>query len=341
MEEWHEDLRILYVACTRAQDYLVLSAALPEPFRPRSTWPLLLAERFDLCSGAFRADSRGEPVPRVRVVTDLDATERGRVSPSAVLAPEHAPNDSLQAVTAVPVRLSGKRVFEMSEIERYWRREQGLFGELSWTAEDFAPQFDAEDGSDRKAWGRECPARSAMPDSELAKHDRILRAVLERWDCREPDGWQAILKELGEGDSPDVRTRLAAFAASDLRGKLSAARERHHNVEMLADWPGQPVAIRGVLDCLWQDGRKGWHVLGFTWEDADRRDLHRRRLGLWAWALRRWSGAGPRTATLYCFAEGTAVRWNLSQLRLDRLEEEVNAALTAIARLTLLPASPR
>src|SRR5262249_12684715 len=27
LEEWHEDLRILYVACTRAQDYLLLSAS--------------------------------------------------------------------------------------------------------------------------------------------------------------------------------------------------------------------------------------------------------------------------------------------------------------------------
>src|SRR5262249_28329019 len=185
MEEWHEDLRILYVACTRAQDYLVLSAALPEPFRPRSTWPLLLAERFDLRSGAFLADPRGEPVPRVRVVTDLDGTESGRASPSAVPAPEHGPSDPLEVVAAGPVRLAGKRVFEVSEIERYWRREQGLFGEWSWTAEDFAAQFDAEDGSDRKVWGRECPAQSALLDVALARQDRLLRAVLERWDCRE------------------------------------------------------------------------------------------------------------------------------------------------------------
>src|SRR5207244_3702032 len=32
IEDWREDLRILYVACTRAEAYLVLSAALPADF---------------------------------------------------------------------------------------------------------------------------------------------------------------------------------------------------------------------------------------------------------------------------------------------------------------------
>jgi ATP-dependent helicase/nuclease subunit A len=50
-EEWHEELRTLYVACTRARDYLVLSAALPESFQPTGAWMLTLAERFDLASG--------------------------------------------------------------------------------------------------------------------------------------------------------------------------------------------------------------------------------------------------------------------------------------------------
>jgi ATP-dependent helicase/nuclease subunit A len=348
LDDLHEDLRILYVACTRAQDYLVLSAALRQPFRFTGTWPLTLAERFDLQSGAFRAAAGGEPMPRVRVVTDLDGTVRCSKEENQPPAPtrEPGPGDSLEAVPPVPVTLAGKRVFEVSELERYWQREQGLFAESSWTADEFAPQYDAEDGSDRKDWVRGSPARFPMLDPERARQDRLLRSVLERWDCRDPDGWQPLLKELGEGHSLDLEARLAAFTQSEIRDRLAAARVRHHDLEVLADWPmpdreNRPVAIRGVIDCLWQDGRKGWHVLAFTWEGAERRDLDRRRLGLWAWALRRRSGVGPRTATLYSFAENQAVRWSLSQLRLDRLEEEVNAALSAIARLTLSPGPNR
>jgi ATP-dependent helicase/nuclease subunit A len=49
--EWREELRTLYVACTRAEDYLLLSAALPAKYSPNTSWMLLLSERFDLRSG--------------------------------------------------------------------------------------------------------------------------------------------------------------------------------------------------------------------------------------------------------------------------------------------------
>jgi ATP-dependent helicase/nuclease subunit A len=56
--EWREDLRILYVACTRAEDLLILSAGLREPFPPDATpmkaansWMLALGERFGLTTG--------------------------------------------------------------------------------------------------------------------------------------------------------------------------------------------------------------------------------------------------------------------------------------------------
>src|SRR5262249_48655472 len=57
---WQEDLRVLYVACTRARDLLILSAGLPEPLpgavaglpvgvpaKAANHWTLMLAERVD------------------------------------------------------------------------------------------------------------------------------------------------------------------------------------------------------------------------------------------------------------------------------------------------------
>lgn len=68
VEEWHEELRTLYVACTRAQDYLVLSAALEAPFRPANAWLATLAERFDVQTGAcVAADVPEDRRPAVRV----------------------------------------------------------------------------------------------------------------------------------------------------------------------------------------------------------------------------------------------------------------------------------
>jgi ATP-dependent helicase/nuclease subunit A len=51
LEEWQEDLRTLYVACTRAEDYLILSSSLPDPYQPAGPWMQTLAERFDMETG--------------------------------------------------------------------------------------------------------------------------------------------------------------------------------------------------------------------------------------------------------------------------------------------------
>ena len=68
LEEWHEDLRTLYVACTRARDYLVLSAAQPETFKATNAWTSILAERFDPSSGrCLVADVAEERRPQARV----------------------------------------------------------------------------------------------------------------------------------------------------------------------------------------------------------------------------------------------------------------------------------
>ena len=75
LADWREDLRTLYVACTRAEDYLVLSAALPEPPRPANHWLMALVERFDLLTGQLRdLDWPAERRPAVRVVCDLGAS---------------------------------------------------------------------------------------------------------------------------------------------------------------------------------------------------------------------------------------------------------------------------
>jgi ATP-dependent helicase/nuclease subunit A len=67
--EWHEDLRTLYVACTRAEDYLILSTALLESPKPTNTATTVLMERFDLGTGECRDDAIAvDERPLVRVV---------------------------------------------------------------------------------------------------------------------------------------------------------------------------------------------------------------------------------------------------------------------------------
>jgi ATP-dependent helicase/nuclease subunit A len=153
VEEWHEDLRTLYVACTRAQDYLVLSASLPDSFAPETAWMLALAERFDPRSGACLADDvPPAEVPQVRVT---DGAELMRAAPVKVRAAQpHSAGVELRAgeagVAPVAVRLSGKRLFTVAEVEGY--RNRSPKSKRPLRPEEVAPQFDTEDGSDRRDW---------------------------------------------------------------------------------------------------------------------------------------------------------------------------------------------
>ena len=56
MAENEEDLaeltRLLYVATTRAADYLILSAGVEEPGKAAGPWLELIAKRFDLMTGS-------------------------------------------------------------------------------------------------------------------------------------------------------------------------------------------------------------------------------------------------------------------------------------------------
>jgi hypothetical protein len=228
--------------------------------------------------------------------------------------------DATGAIAPVPVRVAGKRIFTVTELERFLqRRESASDSEL--TANDVACQFGAEDGSDRNVWARSRDEidRPRVP-MEIVQ-DRILRGVLERWDFRQAGGWRELLSqeletgwtdEAGAVPASRLEVMLARFAESETRRRLAAAQQCHREVEFLVDWPDAGgVGLRGVIDCLWHEKRSGWHVLAFatgrgcaqpddeTWGD--------RRVGLVlsAWAAERHLGVRPNSVGLYCFETGT------------------------------------
>jgi len=296
IEEWQEDLRTLYVACTRAQDYLVLSASLSDSFAPETAWMLALAERFDLRSGGCLAnDVPAAEVPRVRVIDGTKVTISGErpASASAVLAGRPRLNDG--AMAPVPVRLSGKRLFTVAEIEGWLERR----GKRPLRPEDVAPQFDTEDGSDRREWQR-------------------------------AGGW----------DWPDPGGALDRIADPEVRAELARARSLLRDVEFLLDVP-EGAAVRGLIECLWEDTDGGRHLLAFTSGDrpAKRRRSKSREwplgLVLAAVALHRQTGAWPRTAIVCDCATGTVRRGDGGRLPHAEALAAVAAAVSGLRRETL------
>jgi ATP-dependent helicase/nuclease subunit A len=352
LEDWHEDLRTLYVACTRARDYLILSGSLRPSRGPANTWMLTLAERFDLQTGAFLGPlGLGEPVPRVRVLTAREA-----IGPAALVeeskgvpadAQPAADGDLPTAVAAMPLRLRGKCVFTVAELEAQWRQRAGfaLGSPASLCARDFAVQFDTEDGSDRSAWPHLREELAPVGDPQFAGRERLIRDVLERWDCRDGDGWRPLLSKVA-GDVPnrqvqDAEGLLARFADTEVRRQLATARVRQHDVEFLAALPGGERLLRGILDCLWEDETGGQHLLAFALEPipSTEQPLHLESwkwgLTLGAWAVQQQYKTLPRTVTLYRAEDGRVVRWTTRQLQVRKVLAELEALLSALVRQPL------
>ncbi len=225
LADWQEDLRVLYVACTRARDLLILSAGLPGPLTttdrlPANHWTLLLEERFDVRTGRCLAtDVKTEEVPDVRVVM-MEVGESSERTPTASggevakQSPPHHPTPSLPNFLSLPA------------LEAHARGES-----VPYTSTHFV----TEDDSDRARW--RTPRERVGPVSPA---DAVLWAVLERWNFADVDGWVQLLADALEdahdrkiGD--ELQPKFAKFAASPVRAMLAIADDVHRNVEFLAD----------------------------------------------------------------------------------------------------------
>jgi ATP-dependent helicase/nuclease subunit A len=285
VEEWHEDLRTLYVACTRARDYLVLSASRSDGFVPETAWMLALAERFDLSDGSCRAED--VPLaerPQVRVTEGANIPFSRDPEGSAVPALPSGSRLNDADIAPVPVRLSGKLLFAVAEIEGWLSRR----GKRPLRPEDVAPQFDTEDGSDGRAW-----RRGALDD----------------------------------------------VADAGVRAELVRARATMRDVEFLVEMP-EGAAVRGLIDCLWEDEQGGRHLLTFaTGRPRKRRGSKR---GDWplgvvlgAVAIQRQTGAWPQTVAVYNPETGGVLRGDGDRLPHAEALAEAAAALSALRRETL------
>lgn len=302
-EEWQEDLRTLYVACTRPRDYLILSAALPADCIPAGPWMLTLAQQFDLHSGAcldptIAAGRR----PLVRVIADSASLPPLPAVPETAPAPVGAP-------PAVPplVARRGTHLVDIDDLESRLDGGESLFAHLP-----------------------------APPPTSL---EVVLRGVVERWDFRDADGWRPLLDRLSgryslHADERAVLDRLlGAFAASALRGRLARARSLRRAVDYLLRLSEDEPGVSGRIDLLFQDDKGSWCLLEWVTElvAAPSREAcwseRQTRLTLAAEAIRRHHGEPPRTVLLALLREGEVLERPAARLlqpaRLDRVRSEL------------------
>lgn len=335
-EELEERKRMLYVAATRARDYLILSSSLEALDKPKSDWMELIAERFNLETGDPQAQlPTGFETPHVRVTTDpqTDYKPAGRSRGTDLL---RMLDDAHQAaadgagivppqVDPVPVDWAARRQFSFSRFTGKLKRSRAMTG-LPSSAVEAKPLLDA------RGLG-------------LLTHD-----VLARLDFTNPAdtdiaAWCEHLAPQYVVHNADQAARSASemierFVDSPRGQQLTSAKALHREIEFLLAWPpGQTNGgqyIRGLIDCLYSDSAGAWRLVDYKTSNMPLADVkhavqrYEMQLYVYAMAVERALGTSPTELVLELMRPGIeqAIPWNDAARRraIEMVNEAINTA---------------
>ncbi len=354
-EELEERKRLLYVACTRAADHLILSSSLEGYDKPKSDWMKLLADRFDLATGELIARLPADyESPRVHVEIDpttdhkpvgrprgpdllkmLDDAHQLAADGRAIVPPE---------VALIPVDRRARRQFSFSR----------LTGRLVRT--DVADDIQRAGASARLSLSNASPAFSIDPRGL----GTLVHDVLARIDLSDPatiDDWcehlapQHVVLNTHQAEQT-ARELIERFAASPRGRQLANAHAAHREVEFILAWPLAGVAgveakpspqtvatsqprsyLRGFIDCLYIDSENNWHLTDYKTDNIAAADVPRyaeryaMQLYVYAMAAERVLGQSPTELVLHFLRPGREHVFHWNDAARNEAIEMVNEAI--------------
>lgn len=336
-----ETIRLFYVACTRAKDYLILSAGIDLQSRKHSPWYQLVELRFNTTTGLPVTDpllgsSAGSTAGRENI-PDIRAHQQpprvARVSKSAEkLVPIPQLKGTLLNGEPTPIPSLAVRI----------PRDTSQLPPLSVSRLE---SIDAELlGISHVRVERPADSSDTIIDPDQATVlGSLIHAVLERVDFAHPAAWPQLLEEciacsqepVTEELKAAARTMLSRLMTSSIVSDLAEAASVHREVEFALRWPsgsGAGTMIRGVIDLLYEDRSGGWHVLDYKTNDfssqaADEQFLapYELQLGIYGHAVEQWFGilpvelalVGLRPAVRKIALPWTPERWQRLSARID------------------------
>jgi ATP-dependent exoDNAse (exonuclease V) beta subunit len=337
-EEEEERIRLLYVAATRAADYLLLSSGVKDLDKPESPWMSLLARRFDLRTGELRVKlPAGYARPQVRVTLEEPPlpAERGGAArrPSLVELADQAAHlasigDCDVAALSGPVAadLSARRQFSFSR----------LHGKLK------VPLTAAEAVE-------AVPAPLPTVQVDALELGTLVHAVLaeisfgQSIDVRALVARHAMRQMLDSATEGEAFRLVSRFLKSPRAAALAAARQRHVEQEFLLAWPPgtqDPDAryLQGFLDSLYQDAAGLWHILDYKTNQVDAATLaataaeYEMQMLVYALAVERILGQPPASIVLHFLRPGLEYEFKLNSASRRKLLELVNRSIAGLVR---------
>lgn len=353
VEELEERKRLFYVATTRAADYLILSSSLESYEKLCSDWMQLLAERFDLESGALLADlPSGYARPQVHVETDpiTDHKPAGRSRGPDLLklleeAHELASNGGAivpPEVAPIPVDHAARRQFSFSRLNGQLALDD------SRQPDEFVEQ--AEQAGTEKHAAFDALSFGSLVHETLARIDYNQPASIADW-C-EHLASQIVLFDTDEA-CKTAQVLIERFLKTPRGQQLATTDVVQREVEFLLKWPlegprnSDPAYLRGFIDCLYQGDDGRWRLVDFKTDNVSAAQVARRakryemQLYVYAIAAERALGEAPAELVLYFLLPGVerVVPWN--DAARSQAIEMVNAAITGLRNADRDSTAPR
>lgn len=369
-ENLAEQLRLFYVATTRAADHLILSAGLKKPGEFNHPWMKLLASRFNPGTGQPRLEPAGNgqapgakylsritgihvhhacpnPAPGARaarrsVVSLKDLRETLASSP-----PKHLP----ELIDPIAVDPFARRRLSVSEIR------QADAQRLKW--------FDIYADRSRGSHSGDTPDDAMTPGSPEGSGGKdarqlgdLVHLVLERVDLKSPGKAEDLVSSLAGQMPGTVSPAVRSMAIDCVRtmlespafAEMATARRCEREIEFYLPWPlsvpgataGAPEPrrlIAGKLDCLLLTDR-GMMIFDYKTSriPPGRSSRHllaeyEIQLAIYALAVRQLTGVWPFMADLVLLRDN-ALRVGLEPPASpwDLLIPRIDAAITAILK---------
>jgi len=326
-EEAAEMNRLLYVATTRAADYLLLSGGISDMDKPRGPWLELIKRHFDPDTGECRETRLpAGDVPAVKVTNSEPAVTAGGTGRRQRVDLPQVLQGVLAGATAI-ADLPPAILPVMPERGR----AQYSFSRL---VDDVAGHGAAREGAGRDR----DPARDALGLGTL------VHEVLAASDFSVQGDAAQIVRLVAERQSNvDPRTvaeaskLVARFYQSQRARAIAQSLEHHAEVEFLLAWPPSGAArsttqLGGVIDCLYRDG-EGWHLLDFKTNRVTAGEVaavaagYEMQMLVYALATEQILGVAPRSLTLHFLRTGDEFSFAWDAKARERVVKMVEASI--------------
>ncbi|MEX0586182.1 MAG: 3'-5' exonuclease, partial [Pirellulales bacterium] len=334
--EREERRRLLYVAGTRAADYLILSSSLEDYGKPKSDWMELIADRFDVETGTSTVElPAGYETPGVRIspppTGDQKQVGKSR-GPDLIHLLEDARQLAAEKGGTVPPQVAPIAVDRTARQQFSFSR---LTGQL---VRSDVPRAAPDAGSTEP---------EAMPidprDFGSLVHDVLERinfagkpADIRRWCEQLAPDYVPLNADQAAADASELVER---FTKSSRAAHLAQANVLHRETEFLLAWPPNRY-VQGYIDCLYQDATGDWYIIDYKTNDVTAAEVAREarkyemQMYVYALAAERTLGRPPAELAIHFLRPGTEHTFDWNENARKRATEMVNQAITEFESLT-------